>query len=349
MDIFNIGILGGKKGTGTENSSKSVADKQLSVPEDLSVMESKVPVGYQTSSVVAKPISSHTSSVVKEDATDNSVKSEVTVTEVKEKSQRAPEPRKIVKVCKAGVEHARFSVNNQDFVFSFMNLKAVSDGCGSGKHSEIGSHLFGQLFAREVSRFIGHVNTKNVVKLFKYIKGGNIQELAEHLNKGEIPEEAFLGIVNAVFERMLSICNETAFIFENYCFTILACFEYENEFVVYSCGDGFIIKEDFEGITFDKLDDGEYPAYYVYNWVDPSSLKDYKEGVEFKVTRYSKTDYINVGVASDGLRFFDDLYDPEKYKFQNNLSIGKGPQIEMLIIKNNRDYSTFKDDISICF
>lgn len=349
MDIFNIGILGGKKGTGTENSSKSVADKKLLVSENSQVMESKVPADYKTPSVVTKHISSHTSSAVKEEIADNAVKSEVTVTEVKEKSQRIPKPRKIVKVCKAGVEHVRSSVNNQDFVFSFMNLKVVSDGCGSGKHSEIGSHLFGQLFAREVSRFIDYVNTKNVVKLFKYIKGGNIQKFAEYLSKGEIPEEAFLGIVNAVFEKMLSICNETTFIFENYCFTILACFEYENEFVVYSCGDGFIIKEDLEGITFDKLDDGEYPAYYVYNWVDPSSLKDYKEGVEFKVIRYSKADYINVGVASDGLRFFDDLYDPEKYKFRNNLSIGKGPQIEMLITKNNRNYSTFKDDISICF
>lgn len=311
MDIFNIGILGGKK---------------------------------------ANNISSCTSSVVKKEEVDNTAKSEVIVTtEVKEKSQRVPKPRKIVKVCKAGVEHVRSSVNNQDFVFSFMNLKAVSDGCGSGKHSEIGSHLFAQLFAREVSQFIDYIKANNVVKLFKYIKGDNIQELTEHLNKGEIPEEAFLGIVNVVFERMLSICSETTFIFENYCFTILACLEYENEFVVYSCGDGFIIKEDLEGITFDKLDDGEYPAYYVYNWVDPSSLKDYKEGVKFKVARYSKANYINVGVASDGLRFFDDLYDPEKYKFWNNLSIGKGPQIEMLITKNNRNYSTFKDDISICF
>lgn len=297
----------------------------------------------------SKLISSHTSSVVKEDVTNNSVKTENIVTEIKEKSQKIPKPRKIVKVCKAGTEHSRCNVNNQDFAFSFMNLKAVSDGCGSGKHSEIGSHLFGQLLAREVSLFIGYVNTKNAVKLFNYIKGGNIQELAESLNKGEFPEEAFIGIVNAVFEKMLSICNETAFIFENYCFTILACFEYENEFVVYSCGDGFIIKEDREGITFDKLDDGEYPAYYVYNWIDPSNLKDYKKGVEFKVTRYCKTDYINVGVASDGLRFFDDLFEPEKYKFRNNLSIGKGAQIEMLINKNNKEYSTFKDDISICF
>lgn len=349
MDIFNIGILGGKKGAGAENPNKSVDNRKNSVSPNLHANELKVPVGYKAPSVVTKPVSSLTSNAEKEDVADNLVKSETTVTEVKEKSLKAPEPRKIVKVCKAGVEHARCNVNNQDFAFSFMNFKAVSDGCGSGKHSEIGSHLFGQLFAREVSRFIDCVNSKNTVKLLKYIKCGNIQELAEHLNKGEIPEEAFLGIVNAVFEQMLSICSETTFVFENYCFTILACFEYENEFVVYSCGDGFIIKENSEGITFDKLDDGEYPAYYVYNWINPSSLKDYKEGVEFKVTRYSKVDYINVGVASDGLRFFDDLYDPEKYKFQNNLSIGKGAQIEMLITKNNRNYSTFKDDISICF
>lgn len=340
MDIFNIG---GKKNQETKASIKSAIDKSDSFFKNLPNFEEKLPVNNQTSSVITKPVSSNTSNTVKEAPTDT------TVSEVKEEPKKVLEPRKIVKVCKAGIEHTRCNVNNQDFVFSFMNLKAVSDGCGSGKHSEIGSQLFGQLFAREVSRFIDCVNSKNTVKILKYVKGGNIHVLAEHLSKGEIPEDVFLGVVNAVFEQMLSICSETSFVFENYCFTILACFEYESEFVVYSCGDGYIIKESSEGITFDKLDDGEYPAYYVYNWIDPNSLKDYKEGVEFKVTRYPKTDYINVGVASDGLRFFDDLYDPEKYKFRTHLSVGRGPQIEMLITKNNRNYSVFKDDISICF
>lgn len=328
LGILNVGALGGKK-VGTPINSANQTGISETKPE-------------------IKPENNLETKPENKLETKPEIKLE-TKPEIKEEPKKVPKPRKIVKICKVGAEHARCNVNNQDFVFSFMNIKAVSDGCGSGKHSEIGSQLFGQLFSREVARFIDCVNKKNIAKLLKYVKSINIEELAEHLNKGEIPEEAFLGIVGAVFEQMLSICNETTFVFENYCFTILVCLEYEDEFVVYSCGDGFIIKENSDGITFDKLDDGEYPAYYVYNWINPDSLIDYKEGVEFKVSRYSKADYINVGVASDGLRFFEELYEPEKYKFYDNLSAGKGPQIEMLITRNNRNGSTFKDDISICF
>lgn len=344
MNISNI--LGARKSKKTENMIKPLDDNKFVDSENTKVETLEI---TETPSMVVNSVSANDLDIEKCSVSNNMVNPTTLVSEDKEETANISKHRKIVKVCKAGFEHNRCNVNNQDFVFSFMNLKAVSDGCGSGKHSEIGSQLFGQLFAREVSRFIDCVNKKNTVQLFKYVKDGNIQKFSEHLSKGEIPEEAFLGIVNVVFERMLSICSETAFVFENYCFTILVCLEYEEEFVVYSCGDGFIIKENSEGIMFDKLDDGEYPAYYAYNWIEPASLRDFKEGVEFKVSRYSKADYINVGVASDGLRFFDELYEPEKYKFWDNLSMGKGPQIEMLITRNNKKDKTFKDDISICF
>lgn len=128
------------------------------------------------------------------------------------------------------------------------------------------------------------------------------------------------------------------------------CFELEEEFVVYSCGDGYIIKENNEGITFDCLDDGEYPCYYIYNYIeDKSVLIEYKEGVRFKVTRFAKNEYFNVGVASDGLRFYENLLDIEKAKLMAFLHEGKGPKIEMLINRNNRYNEMFHDDISICF
>lgn len=252
-----------------------------------------------------------------------SVKTSLSTSESSKESTKPSEPRTVVKVCKMGSEHMRKNVNNHDFVFSFLNLKAVTDGCGSGKHSEVGTRLFGQLFAREIK---------------------------QHVSDEKISEDAFLKTVNAVFEKMLSLCNDTNFIFENYCFTILVCLEFESEFVVYSCGDGYIIKESSNGISFERLDDGTFPAYYVYNWVDASALEEYKEGVAFKVSRFSKTEYSNVGVASDGLRFFDDLYEPEKTKFFDLLVKGKGGKIDMLINRNNNKRSgLFHDDISICF
>ena len=232
--------------------------------------------------------------------------------------------RKVICISKMGSDHKFANKNNQDFTFNILNMKVVLDGCGEGKHSEVGARLFSQLFARECKAYV---------------------------DRGEeINENNFRLLVDIVFSKMLAICSDISFLFQNYCFTILVCFEFENEFVVLSAGDGYIIKEDENGITFEALDDGEYPAYYVYNFVQPkSALKEYKEGVPFKVKRYSKEEVINVGVASDGLRFFENLLDVEKTKFMNFLHEGKGSQIEVLINRNNLKNEMFHDDISICF
>lgn len=232
--------------------------------------------------------------------------------------------RNTIRVCKIGSDHNFANMNNHDFAFNLLNMKIVMDGCGSGKHSEVGTRIFGQLFARKAK---------------------------EYYDKGEaICEENFTKVVDSIFEKMLALCDDISFIFQNYCFTILVCFETEDEFVVYSCGDGYIIKENEEGILFDVLDDGEYPCYYIYNFItDKSALIEYKDGVSFKITRFAKTDYFNVGVASDGLRYAENLLDVEKNKLMNFLHEGKGPQIEVLINRNNRKNEMFHDDISICF
>lgn len=255
--------------------------------------------------------------IVKE--TDEATKPSLEVT-------KTPEPamRKIIKVSKIGSDHIFANTNNQDYAFNLLNMKIVTDGCGSGKHSEIGTRLFAQLFSRKVKEY--------------YDNGINICA------------ENFIDIVNSVFDKMLSVCDDEVFIFQNYCFTILVCLEFEDEFVVYSCGDGYIIKENSEGISFDILDDGEYPCYYVYNYIkDKSHLVEYKDGVSFKVNRYPKSEYSNVGVASDGLRYIENLLDIEKDKLMRFLHQGKGALIEVLINRNNLRNEMFHDDISICF
>lgn len=257
--------------------------------------------------------------VAEEDKKEETKTEEVTTSEVKKQPKR-----NTIRVCKIGSDHIFANMNNHDFAFNLLNMKVVMDGCGSGKHSEVGTRMFGQLFARKAK---------------------------EYFDKGEsICEENFLEVVNSIFEKMLDFCNDNSFLYQNYCFTILVCFEFEDEFVVYSCGDGYIIKENQDGITFEQLDDGEYPCYYIYNYIkDKSALSYYQEGVEFKVSRFSKEDYINVGVASDGLRYAENLLDVEKFKLMKFLHEGRGPQIEVLINRNNRKNEMFHDDISICF
>ena len=270
------------------------------------------------------------SEVSKEDLNSNEEIKEETLEEETISEQTSKEPivveepkRKIICISKIGSDHIFGNKNNHDYAFNLLNMKVVMDGCGSGKHSEVGTKLFAQLFARKAK---------------------------EYFDKNEcINEENFIDVVNSVFEKMLAVSNDISFIFQNYCFTILVCFEFEDEFVVYTCGDGYIIKETKDGISFEVLDDGEYPKYYVYNYIiDKSLLKEYKDGVEFKVTHFSKDDFINVGVATDGLRYSSNLLEVEKNKLMRFLHEGKSAQIEKLINRNNRN-EMFHDDISICF
>ena len=402
MGIFNFGTDWKEKASNNSKKAKTNPTSTSNVkPEEetdsekiQSENDSKIVSSQQesTSTVKSIPKSDMTFEIANTESNSASEKkvqieevSEIN-TDVAEKTEeeKVIQPRKIVKICKPGTAHMREKRNNQDFVFSFLNIKAILDGCGSGKHSELGSIDFPQLFAREVGKFIECVSQKNIAKLVKFIKTDNFNNIVEQVKKGYLPSDAFLGIVNAVFERMLSKCDDVKYILENYLFTILICLEYEDEFVVYSCGDGFIIKEDSNGISFEKLDDGDYPAYYVYNWVDPSYLNDdYKDGVEFKVSRFSKAEYTNIGVSSDGLRFFYDMYETDRIEFLKKLSEGKTGQIERIINRNSQIYSgtkkfddflkiknlseeqksqmktiinginqnheIFKDDISICF
>ena len=178
--------------------------------------------------VVESESTKNTTQVVVE--TESVTATELETVESEEIASKEHPKRTTIRVCKMGSDHKFANMNNHDFAFNLLNMKIVTDGCGSGKHSEVGTRLFGQLFARKSK---------------------------EYFDKGEsICEENFIEIVNSIFEKMLELCSDTSFIFQNYCFTILVCFELEDEFVVYSCGDGYIIKENEEGIFFDELHDG---------------------------------------------------------------------------------------------
>jgi hypothetical protein len=149
-------------------------------------------------------------------------------------------------------------------------------------------------------------------------------------------EEVFLNIINL-------IGNEYKTLSDFLSFTFFIVKEEDNKFIVSYCGDGYIIKEDINGnITFDKIDNGIYPEYYVYNFIDKDKLKHYKEGVGIKTLEFSKEEFINIGVSTDGIRYF----------FENNLEF---KLIELIKNKKevvfnryiNANHKIFKDDIGL--
>ena len=244
--------------------------------------------------------------------------------------------KKRIAISKLGNTHAFEDKNNQDFVVSILNLKMVLDGCGSCLFSEIGTRLFAQFFLEEVKKFESTINSAK-----------NIEKAELSIEKIQLTELSFFKMVDEVFARLTKISRSDDFYYQNFCFTILACLELENEYVVFACGDGYILKQTNAEVDFQKLDDGEYPKYYIYNYIhDKERLQEYRDGVEFSIYHFTKIEYSNVGVATDGIRFFEALEFIEKNRFQEYLKEGKKGKIGMLL---NRNTIVFKDDISICF
>lgn len=177
-----------------------------------------------------------------------------------------------MKICRQGNGHYLSGLNNQDFYYMEGNLKLITDGCSSGKFSEVGTRLFAQYFSTIDSRFDYSKFESNVDKTFSkicQIASGSSSEKAE-------------------------------FIANNMLFTIIACFELEDKFVVKFIGDGYIITvNNNDMVSYIRLFYGKTPPYFAYNKLD---TEIYKERLRFKTFEFPKKDFKMVGIASDGIQ-----------------------------------------------
>ncbi|MBR5419241.1 protein phosphatase 2C domain-containing protein [Candidatus Saccharibacteria bacterium] len=222
--------------------------------------------------------------------------------------------RKPIVVSKIGSDHSFTGCNRQDFGAMFDKVKLSLDGCSSGKYSEIGVGLFAQALSKR---------TDITTATFDHVVYDEMRRLVRGLNFDDWD------------------------LFENFCFTILAVVENETDFAVFTCGDGYIFTIDHsDNLSIIDVDDGydNYPPYFVYNLMNPDNLTAYKDGVRFQIRTFSKTQYANVGVGSDGYRFVENLNNVDKEKFKDALLAGKPGKIGQII---NRNAAIFKDDITI--
>lgn len=207
---------------------------------------------------------------------------------------------------KIGMEHLETGMNCQDYGFVGERSSYVCDGCSEGKHSEVGAKLFCHLKQRT------DYDATDIFSMMIDVIGGNPNWKRDFLS-----------------------------------FTILRLAECVDDFTVSYCGDGYIILQDHDGnITFEELSDGEYPKYYIYNYIEPEYLKHYKDGVSFSQKAYSKEQYVKVGIASDGLRYILQADEELKQEFINCLKSGKELKTKLFI---NRNHKIFKDDVTIVF
>ena len=227
----------------------------------------------------------------------------------------------MIVITKPGSDHIFQGKNCQDYACAFSNVKLVLDGCGSGRHSEVGAKLFGQLL-------------KEAVK-------------DERMNHKELKNR-----MKAIFEKLITINKPddepVNFIFDNLCFSIAAVIENSFSFEVIYCGDGYLVGIDRSGeVELIDLNEGheDAPPYFAYNYIKPEYLNGYRDGVKLKRKTFLKSKYKNIGAATVGIRFMYDLNLSDKNKFKEAIFLGQQGKIGQII---NRNPSVFKDDISIC-
>lgn len=207
---------------------------------------------------------------------------------------------------KIGMEHLESGMNCQDYGIETLWGGIVCDGCSEGKHSEIGA------------------------KIFCYLSGNNLIDR------------------KISFDKMVDFFGKSPNVLKDYLsFTVLRALYYYDGIKVDYCGDGYIILQDHDGnITFEELSDGEYPKYYIYNYIEPEYLKHYKDGVSFSQKTYPKEKYAKAGIASDGLRYILQADEELREEFINCLKSGKELKTKLFI---NRNHKIFKDDVTIVF
>lgn len=219
-----------------------------------------------------------------------------------------------MQICKQGNGHYLNGINNQDFCYVEKNLKMLMDGCSEGKFSEVGTRLFYQFFSKLKDRFNPEKFDENVEKVFSHmIKAFSISSKKEN----------------------------DEFIVDNMLFTVIACFELEDKYVLKYIGDGYIITVNTSDmVSYIRLSYGKTPPYYAYNML---STGTYSKKLEFKTFELSKEEFKNVGIASDGIAPIVEKKITEDFE---KIILGKDTRYTPEgVIKSN--HGMFFDDVTI--
>lgn len=226
------------------------------------------------------------------------------------------EKREIMIITSQGFGHFTHGINNQDFGMEHDNMLLILDGCSQAKYAESGTRLFAQLFSRKEEWDSLEKFEDNVTDVF--------HDLIEALQK-YYPEKESL---------------EKDFIMENLLFTIIACFETKDQYVVKLFGDGYIISQNRKGlISYMKFSYGKCPPYFAYRYCNlyANDFANYR----FKTFTFDKAKFPKIAIATDGIM---PLVKSNDKNLDSAIVNGNGSLVEMAI-KNRR--MEFFDDVTI--
>lgn len=181
-----------------------------------------------------------------------------------------------------GFGHFQDDINNQDFALEKANMILILDGCsvdeyGRSLNSEVGTKLFSQLLltlpdVENVEKF-----EENVKKTFDRLIG---QLKVFYPNSNELED----------------------FIMNNLLFTIIACFNTKDAYIVKTFGDGYIVTQNMlDKISYIRLYYEKTPPYFAYKYSLDEGLKKFSD-YKFKEFIFSKEKFKRVGIATDGIK-----------------------------------------------
>lgn len=212
---------------------------------------------------------------------------------------------------KIGFSHMMNRTNCQDMSSSYKtkedkSVAIICDGCGSTPFAEIGSIIFTRLFRlryTSIDENVEKIAYKCYEDMIKFLSDNNDQHIDSTIS--------------------------------NFClFTIIIAVEKEDQFEVYSIGDGYImsIKQN-KDIEYSVLeDDPVYPKFLGYHYIsNKDNLLVYNNpgDIFFRKNIFSKNEYSNIIIFSDGVRY---ILDEATNKIDSNLL---RKEFENIILENS--------------
>lgn len=223
---------------------------------------------------------------------------------------------RIMIITSQGFGHFTSGINNQDFGIESEKMLLILDGCSAAKYAESGTRLFAQLFSR--------------------------REEWDNLEKFEDNVKGVFDDLICLLEKYYPVREqlEKDFIMENLLFTIIACFDTEDSYVVKLFGDGYVVTQNKKGLlSYLRFSYGKCPPYFAYKYCDLPGLNFSNYG--FKTFTFSKEAFQKVIIATDGIM---PIARGDIKGIDTGLSTANAPLVTM-DIRDNR--TNFNDDVTI--
>lgn len=177
-----------------------------------------------------------------------------------------------------GRDHLLRQANSQDG-YTFIQTEQyivgiICDGCGDGKHSEVGAKLAANYLAGQAADLLS--------------VGQRIEE---------IPDLLYPCMVQYL-EDLISLTqprDRLAFLREHLLFTIVGVILSADDGVIFTAGDGFYAVDS----DICQIDQNNEPVYIAYRLLDPTMLNGLSVPDRFEV-QHIKADWQQVMISSDG-------------------------------------------------